>query len=236
MSSSQSPETPLRLAVLVSGSGSNLQALIDAVESQQLPGIEIALVVSNNARAYGLQRALNHTLPTLYLPWNTVGAQFIAPLPAADTPQIGALSASEALLTSLLHLFHVDLIVLAGWMRILSALFLEQFPRRVINLHPALLPDDGTGNTYTTADGSMIPVFRGLHAVRQALAAGVKVTGSTVHYVTPEVDAGPVICREEVLVESGDTEESLHERVKKVEHRLIVEAVRSLHRRDATST
>ncbi|HCF83637.1 MAG TPA: phosphoribosylglycinamide formyltransferase, partial [Ktedonobacter sp.] len=107
---------------------------------------------------------------------------------------------------------------------------------RVINLHPALLPDDGTGNTYTTADGSMIPVFRGLHAVRQALAAGVKVTGSTVHYVTPEVDAGPVICREEVLVESGDTEESLHERVKKVEHRLIVEAVRSLHRRDATST
>ncbi|HAG99493.1 MAG TPA: hypothetical protein DCL75_11720, partial [Ktedonobacter sp.] len=138
MSSSQSPETPLRLAVLVSGSGSNLQALIDAIESQQLPGIEIALVVSNNARAYGLQRALNHTLPTLYLPWNTVGAQFIAPLPAADTPQIGALSASEALLTSLLHLFHVDLIVLAGWMRILSALFLEQFPRRVINLHPAL--------------------------------------------------------------------------------------------------
>jgi phosphoribosylglycinamide formyltransferase-1 len=236
MSSSQSPETPLRLAVLVSGSGSNLQALIDAIESQQLPGIEIALVVSNNARAYGLQRALNHTIVTLYLPWNTVGAQFIAPLPDADTPQIEAISASEALLTSLLHLFHVDLIVLAGWMRILSALFLEQFPHRVINLHPALLPDDGTGNTYTTADGSMIPVFRGLHAVRQALAAGVKVTGSTVHYVTPEVDAGPVICREEVLVESGDTEESLHERVKKVEHRLIVEAVRSLHRRDATST
>jgi|SRR5450759_1112017 phosphoribosylglycinamide formyltransferase-1 len=236
MSSSQSPETPLRLAVLVSGSGSNLQALIDAIESQQLPGIEIALVVSNNARAYGLQRALNHTIVTLYLPWNTVGAQFIAPLPDADTPQIEAISASEALLTSLLHLFHVDLIVLAGWMRILSALFLEQFPHRVINLHPALLPDDGTGNTYTTADGSMIPVFRGLHAVRQALAAGVKVTGSTVHYVTPEVDAGPVICREEVLVERGDTEESLHERVKKVEHRLIVEAVRSLHRRDATST
>jgi phosphoribosylglycinamide formyltransferase 1 len=243
MSSSQSPETPLRLAVLVSGSGSNLQALIDAITSQQLPGIEIALVVSNNARAYGLQRALNHALPTVYLPWNTVGAQFIAPnpdritppKPAAEVPQIGIISASEALLISLLHLFHVDLIVLAGWMRILSAPFLAQFPHRVINLHPALLPDDGTGNTYTTADGSTIPVFRGLHAVRQALAAGVKVTGSTVHYVTPEVDAGPVICREEVLVEPADTEESLHERVKKVEHRLIVEAVRSLHRRDATS-
>src|SRR5450759_5363206 len=228
MSSSQSPETPLRLAVLVSGSGSNLQALIDAIESQQLPGIEIALVVSNNARAYGLQRALNHTIVTLYLPWNTVGAQFIAPLPDADTPQIEAISASEALLTSILHLFQVDLIVLAGWMRILSAPFLEQFPRRVINLHPALLPDDGTGSTYTTKDGTEIPVFRGLHAVKQALDAGVRVTGSTVHYVKPEVDAGPVICREEIAIESEDTEESLHERVKVVEHRLIVEAVKRI--------
>ena len=111
-------------------------------------------------------------------------------------------------------------------MRILSTAFLEQFPRQVINLHPALLPDDGTGHTYTTQDGTQIPVFRGLHAVKQALDAGVKVTGSTVHYVTPEVDAGPVICREEVAIVPGDTEESLHERIKAVEHRLIVEAVR----------
>jgi phosphoribosylglycinamide formyltransferase-1 len=138
------------------------------------------------------------------------------------------MSANEARLTSVLHLFQVDLIVLAGWMRILSAPFLEQFPRRVINLHPALLPDDGTDSIFTTKDGTEIPVFRGLHAVKQAIDAGVRVTGSTVHYVTPEVDAGPAICREEVAIEPGDTEEGLHERVKVVEHRLIVEAVKRI--------
>jgi phosphoribosylglycinamide formyltransferase 1 len=229
MSSSNPFEASLRLAVLLSGSGSNLQALIDAIESKELPGVEIALVVSNNANAYGLQRALMHTLPTVYFPWEqrTVGTQLIA-------PKKGDMSESETRLTALLRLFRVDLIVLAGWMRILSAPFLVQFPRRVINLHPALMPDDGTGGTYTTNDGTTIPVFRGLHAVRQALDAGVKVTGSTIHYVTPEVDAGPVICREEVAVQPGDAEESLHERLKAVEHRLVVEAVKIL-RRDTTS-
>ena len=209
----------LRLGVLISGSGSNLQALIDAIESQELPGVEIALVVSNKADAYGLQRALKHKVPAIYLPWRrNVEAQFIA-------PPVG-MAESESRLTALLHLFQVDLIVLAGWMRILSPAFLEQFPRRVINIHPALLPDDGTGSTYTTSDGTQIPVFRGLHAVQQALDAGVKVTGSSVHFVTPEVDAGPVICREEVAIKDGDTEETLHERLKVVEHRLLVEAVR----------
>jgi phosphoribosylglycinamide formyltransferase-1 len=213
----------LRLGVLISGSGSNLQALIDAIEDGTLTGIEIALVVSNNEQAQGVQRALRHKVPVIYLPWTrSVGAarsahQFIEP---KKMPK------SEERLTKLLQLFEVDLIVLAGWMRILSGTFLEQFPQRVINLHPALLPDDGMGSTYTTLDGTAIPVFRGLHAVRQALDAGVKVTGSSVHYVTAEVDAGPVICREEVVVEEGDTEESLHERIKRVEHRLVVEAVR----------
>jgi len=219
----ETPETPqhsLRLGVLISGSGSNLQALIDAIENKQLPEVEIALVVSNNANAYGVQRALKHNVPVIYLPWvRPAGAQFIV-------SQRGEMSESEVKLTALLQLFKVDLIVLAGWMRILSATFLEQFPRQVINLHPALLPDDGTGHIYTTQDGTQIPVFRGLHAVKQALDAGVKVTGSTVHYVTPEVDAGPVICREEVAIVPGDTEESLHTRLKMVEHRLIVEAVR----------
>lgn len=209
----------LRLGVLISGSGSNLQALIDAIESQELPGVEIALVVSNKADAYGLQRALKHKVPAIYLPWRrNVEAQFIA-------PPVG-MAESESRLTALLHLFQVDLIVLAGWMRILSPAFLEQFPRRVINIHPALLPDDGTGSTYTTSDGTQIPVFRGLHAVQQALDAGVKVTGSSIHFVTPEVDAGPVICQEEVAIKDGDTEETLHERLKAVEHRLVVEAVR----------
>ena len=82
------------------------------------------------------------------------------------------------------------------------------------------------GSTFTTSDGTEIPVFRGLHAVQQALDAGVKITGSCIHVVTPEVDAGPVICREEIAIEEGDAEEMLHERLKVVEHRLIVEAVR----------
>ena len=215
----------LRIGVLISGSGSNLQAIIEAIESQQLPGVEIALVVSNKADAYGLQRALKHRLSAIYLPWGqpTVGAQFIAPEFIAPKPEM---SESESRLATLLHLFQIDLIVLAGWMRILSAAFLEQFPQHIINIHPAVLPDNGTGSTFTTRNGTQIPAFRGLHAVQQALDAGVKITGSCVHFVTPEVDAGPVICREEVAIEEGDTEETLHERLKVVEHRLVVEAVR----------
>ena len=207
--STQEKQTPLRIAVLVSGSGSNLQALIDAFESKQLPGAEIVLVISNRADAYGLQRALQHKLPTIYLPWRQRAE-------------------AEAKLTALLSLFQVDLIVLAGWMRILGAEFINHFAGRILNLHPALLPDEGSGSTYTTSDGTIIPAFRGLHVVKHALEAGIKVTGSTVHYVTPEVDAGPVICRAEVRIEEGDTEETLHERIKNVEHHLIVEAVKSI--------
>jgi phosphoribosylglycinamide formyltransferase-1 len=203
-------QTPLRLAVLVSGSGSNLQALIDAIEGQQLTGAKIVLVVSNVASAQGLQRALQHKIPAIYLPWAKQREQ------------------SEAKLKVLLDLFQADIIVLAGFMRIFTPDFIKQYPQRIINLHPALLPDDGEGNTYTTSDGTVIPVFRGLHVVQRALEAGVKVTGGTVHYVTPEVDAGPAICRAEVTIEAEDTEETLHERIKLQEHRLIVEAVGKL--------
>ncbi len=221
-----SQHLPLRLGVLISGSGSNLQAIIDAIENRQLSGVEIALVVSNKAVANGLQRALKNKIPAIYLPWNQQPE--IAPLLASSIVESKAtISESESRLTAVLQLFQVDLIVLAGWMRVLSASFLEQFPQRVINIHPALLPDDGLGSIFTTRDGTQIPVFRGLHAVQQALNAGIKITGSCVHFVTPEVDAGPVICREEVAIEGGDTEETLHERLKVVEHRLIVEAIKS---------
>lgn len=200
---------PRRLAVLVSGTGSNLQALIDAIEGGKLPGIEIALVVSNKASAQGLQRALKHRLPALFLPWQQRDE-------------------AEEKLTKLLDLFKIDLIVLAGWMRIFNPEFVTHYPCKIINLHPALLPDDGNGDTYTTSDGTIIPVFRGLHVVRQALAAGIPITGSTVHYVIPEVDAGPAILHAEIAIEPSDTEETLHERIKQAEHRLIVEAVRDL--------
>jgi phosphoribosylglycinamide formyltransferase-1 len=125
---SEEDAAPLRIAVLISGTGSNLQALIDASESGQLPGVEIVLVVSNQPDAVGLQRALKHRLPALYLPWKQR-------------------EEAEAQLTAILHLFQVDLIVLAGWMRIFTARFVTQFPRRMINLHPALLPDDGMSKT-----------------------------------------------------------------------------------------
>jgi phosphoribosylglycinamide formyltransferase 1 len=212
------PERNLRLGVLISGSGSNLQAIIDAIESGELQAAEIALVISNSASAQGVQRALKHKLPVIYLPWRKFPAGAF----------LHEMTPNEAQIAALLQLFQVDLVVLAGWMRILTAPFLERFVKRVINIHPALLPPGGSGETYTLSNGEQIPVFRGMHCIKMALDAGVKITGSSVHYVTPVVDAGPVICQQEVPIEPGDTEESLHERLKVVEHRLLVEAIRRL--------
>jgi phosphoribosylglycinamide formyltransferase-1 len=203
-----SQEMSLRIAVFISGTGSNLQALIDAIGSKQLPGTEIVLVVSNKANTYGLQRALDHRLPTIYLPWKQH-------------------EEAEKRALALMKLFQIDLIVLAGWMRILSSNFIAHFPRRIINLHPALLPDDGA-DTYITSDGTVIPALRGLHVVRKAIEANLKITGSTIHYVIPEVDAGPVISRAEVSIGVNDTEETLHERLKEREHQLVVEAIREI--------
>jgi phosphoribosylglycinamide formyltransferase-1 len=201
-------KAPLRIAVFISGAGSNLQALIDAIENRQLLGVEIVLVVSNKANAYGLQRALDHKLPAIYLPWKP-----------REEAEVRALA--------LMKLFQVDLIVLAGWLRIFSADFIEQFPFRMINLHPALLPEDGA-DIYITSDGSIIPALRGLHVVRRAIDANLRITGSTVHYVISEVDAGPVISHTEVPIRADDTEETLHERLKEREHQLVVEAVRKI--------
>ena len=203
-----------RIAVLVSGSGSNLQALIDAIESKKLPGVEIAVVISNRGDAYGLQRALKHQCPTFSIPWTKKAQQQNA----------------EAKILQVIRLFEADLIVLAGWLRIFSPDFIMQFPHRIINLHPALLPDD-RGDSYVTNDGTVIPALRGLHVVRQAIEAKLPTTGSTVHYVIPEVDAGPVIARVEIPITSNDTEETLQERLKEQEHGLIIEAVRSYTKR-----
>ncbi len=214
----EAEERKLRLGVLLTGSGSNLQAIIDAIDAGVLSGVEIALVISNSASAAGIQRALTHTLPVTYLPWRR--------FPVSEA--LSAMTPNETQLAGLLQLFQVDLVVLAGWLRILSAPFLEHFTDRVINIHPALLPLTGEGETYTLKNGELIPVFRGLHAVKMALDAGVRVTGSSVHYVTPAVDAGPVICQQEVAIKPDDTIESLHERLKVVEHRLIVDALHQL--------
>jgi phosphoribosylglycinamide formyltransferase-1 len=212
------PEKKLRLGVLISGSGSNLQAIIDACEAGKLPSVEIALVISNSASAYGIQRALKHKIPVIYLPWRKYPARAF----------LHEMTPNEGQIAALLHFFRVDLIVLAGWMRILSAPFLDQFSQRVINVHPALLPREGVGETYTLSTGETIPALRGMHVVKMALDAGLKITGSSVHYVIAAVDAGPVICQQEVAIEPGDTEESLHERLKAAEHRLLVEAIRQI--------
>src|SRR5215470_18028287 len=165
----------MRIAVMVSGNGSNLQALIDAIESRQLTDVQIAVVISNQADAYGLQRALKHQCPSVYIPWTSKAQQQDA----------------ETKILQVLQVFEINLIVLAGWLRIFSPAFIEHFPHSIINLHPALLPDNGA-DTYTTNDGTVIPALRGLHVVRHAIEANLSTTGSTIHYVIPEVDAGPV--------------------------------------------
>lgn len=199
-----------RLAVLVSGSGTNLQALLDACRQGELPA-EVAVVVSDRAQAGGLQRALDAGVAAIYLP-------------LARRRDPVERRAFERRLADCLAAFRPDLIVLAGWMLVLSPEFLDRFPGRIVNLHPALLPEDG-GPTVVTSRGEQ-PAFRGAHAVRDALAAGVPVTGTTVHFVTAVPDSGPVILKAEVPVLPGDDEETLHRRIKAVEHRLLPEAVR----------
>jgi len=181
-----------RVVVLVSGSGTNLQRLIDTVHA---PGeaIEIVLVVGSRADALGLERARAAGIPT-----TVVGGE-------AAPDRAGR----DAILATVVAEGRPDLIVLAGWMSILTGAFLDRFPNRVINLHP-----------------SMLPAFPGMHAIEDALAWGVRWTGVTVHYAEEEVDGGPPILQEPVPVHAGDTAERLRERIREVEHRILPDAVR----------
>jgi phosphoribosylglycinamide formyltransferase-1 len=188
---------------LAAGEGSNLQALIDA-ERKGLLNAEIAVVASHRPGAGALARARTAGIPTIAL----------GPVDPRDGP--GRRHFEEELLRHLGH-FSLDLIILAGWMLILSREFLSSCRCPVINVHPALLDPP--------AD---FPVIRGAHAVRDALLIGLPYTGVSVHWVTPEVDSGPVIRSEAVDILPEDDEASLYQRVKPVEHRLLVEAVRSV--------
>jgi phosphoribosylglycinamide formyltransferase-1 len=199
-----------QVAVLISGSGSNLQALLDAEAAGALSA-RVCLVASDRADALGLRRALERAVAAAFVPL------------AGGRDRV----AWEGRLAAVVGAFAPDLVVLAGFMRILSPAFLDAFPGRVINLHPALLPDDG-GDTYTTSGGLVIPALRGAHVVPEALRRGLPVTGCTIHRVTPRVDDGPVLARAEVPVLPGDSVETLHERIKAEERRLIVAVVASL--------
>jgi phosphoribosylglycinamide formyltransferase-1 len=209
---------PYQIVVLISGSGSNLQALLSAQEAGELGGAEVGLVASDRADAYGLQRALARGIAAAHIP-----------LPAAPPgpPRAAARAGWEQRLAAVVAAFSPDLVVLAGFMRILSPAFLQHFPGRVINQHPALLPDDG-GDTVLTSSGLRIPALRGAHVVPAALAQGLPVTGCTIHRVTPRVDDGPILARAEVPILPDDSEASLHERIKAEERRLIVAVVRDL--------
>lgn len=181
----------LPLGVLVSGRGSNLEAIIRAIEEGRLPA-RINLVLSNKKEARALNIAAQHGLP----------AEFVDPKAYPDRESY------DLALAARLKEAGVELVVLAGFMRILSPAFLEQFPLKVINIHPALLP-----------------AFPGVEAQRQALEYGVKIAGCTVHFVDAGVDTGPIIAQAAVPVEDNDTPETLAKRILEQEHRLLPEVI-----------
>lgn len=179
------------IGVLISGRGTNLQALIEARRDGRLPS-PIAVVVSNRADAAGVQRAAQAGIETLILPHGRHATR-----DAYDGELVEALRARG-----------VSLVCLAGFMRLLGAGFCSAFPNAILNIHPSLLP-----------------AFPGADAQAQALAHGVRVTGATVHFVTPELDAGPIVLQEAVPVEDGDTVERLSARILEAEHRIYPAAV-----------
>lgn len=185
-----------RLVVLVSGAGTNLQALLDAC-SDPAYGAQVVAVGADRAGTGGVERAQAAGLPTF-----TAAIRDFPDRDAWDAALAEAVAAHEP-----------DLVISAGFMKILGKAFLERFGGRTVNTHPALLPS-----------------FPGAHAVRDALAYGVKVTGCTVHFVDEGVDTGPVIAQETVPVGWHDDEDSLHERIKQVERRLLVDVVGRLAR------
>ncbi|TFG10262.1 phosphoribosylglycinamide formyltransferase [Candidatus Thorarchaeota archaeon] len=181
-----------RIGVLISGRGTNLQALIDAQQRNEFDG-EIAVVISNKSKAKGLQRAESAGIKT-----EIVTKIDYPDRKDHDRAVIGILKENE-----------VDLVVLAGYMRILTPLFCDEFRHRMINVHPSLLP-----------------AFKGVKAQWQAVEYGVKVSGCTTHFVEPDMDAGPIILQTPVEVRQNDTGESLADRILPEEHRILVKSVK----------
>ena len=185
---------PLNLVVLISGNGSNLQAILDGAASGELPA-RVAAVISDRADAYGLKRAARAGVP--------------AHVVARDAH--AGRDAFEDELLRRVESHAPDLIALAGFMRVLSPHFVGRFPRRILNIHPSLLPK-----------------FKGLNTHQRALDAGERRHGASVHFVTAELDGGPVILQSEVEIAPGDDAESLRARVLREEHRLYPRAIRQL--------
>jgi phosphoribosylglycinamide formyltransferase 1 len=184
-----------RVAILISGRGSNMAALIDAASAPDFPA-EIVTVISNRADARGLEKAASHGIPTTVIeskPFGNDRAGF------------------EAMLQRALDAKNVELICLGGFMRLFTAEFVQRWYGRMLNIHPSLLPS-----------------FPGLDPHGQALGAGVKISGATVHFVIPETDAGPILMQGAVAVADDDTAETLALRILGIEHRIYPEALRLL--------
>lgn len=180
-----------RIGILLSGRGSNFEALADSVAAGRIPNAEIAIVVSNREGAPGIDRAKARGIPTKVIPSKGLEREVY-----------------DRQVAAVLGEARVDLVCLAGYMRLLSPYFVAAFPQRILNIHPSLLPS-----------------FPGLEAQRQALEYGVKFAGCTVHFVDENLDAGPIILQAVVPIEDDDTEASLSARILKEEHRIYSEAV-----------
>jgi len=187
---------PLRVAVLASGRGSNLQAIIDAIEAEQLQA-KIVAVISNKQDAVALKRARKHGLPDF----------FVDPKPFAGRPD--SREAYDQALLDLLKKYDVELVLLAGYMKIVTAVLVNSYANRMMNIHPSLLPS-----------------FPGLDVQRKALEWGCKLAGCTVHFVTEGVDEGPIILQAAVPILDSDTAESLAARILEQEHKIYPRAVR----------
>jgi len=184
-----------RVAILISGRGTNMTALIEAAKADDYPA-EITLVVSNRPDAPGLARARGAGVTTAVVDHTPFGEDR---------------EAFERALDGELRAQRIDLVCLAGFMRLLTPWFVARWTGRMLNIHPSLLPE-----------------FKGLHTHRRALEAGAQRHGATVHFVVPEVDAGPIVAQDSVAVREGDTEETLAERVLEVEHRIYPRALRAV--------
>ena len=187
--------TTLRLGVLASGRGSNLQAIIDAIEAKDL-NATVALVLSNKNDAMALERAKRHRIKGIFL-----DPKFVAGKPDPRR-------AYDEKILEVLNEHDVQLVLLAGYMKIVTAVLIDAYQWRMMNIHPSLLPS-----------------FPGLHAQRQALDAGVKVSGCTVHFVTEGIDEGPIIVQAAVPVNENDSVESLSARILEQEHHLYPRAI-----------
>jgi phosphoribosylglycinamide formyltransferase-1 len=183
----------MKIGILISGRGSNMVAIVEAVKKGEIPNSEVVVVISDKASAAGIEKAKAYQIETLVIPKS-----------AGQTRQ-----EHDAKIVAELKKREVDLVCLAGYMRLLSKVFIEAFPNRIVNIHPSLLPS-----------------FPGLEAQRQAVEYGVRISGCTVHFVDEELDHGPIILQRAVEVRQDDTPETLADRILSHEHSLYIEALK----------